>query len=66
MERRKVRIPVSQKSHWDIELIMITFLLVRDFRRKLQESQMIYSKETGLVRKILGSDYIHPKSQHPM
>lgn len=40
---------------------MLTFPLAGDFRKEVQESQIIYSKETGLVREVLGSEYIHPQ-----
>lgn len=43
---------------------MITFPFAPDSRSKLQESQKIYSRETGLVREVLRSEYIHPKFPH--
>lgn len=30
----------------------------------MQESQMMYSKETGLVKEVLGSEYLHPIFLH--
>lgn len=51
-KRRKVKIPSDQNpATWNIELTGLAFPLAHDLRRKLQESQIIYSEDLGWSRR---------------